>query len=76
MKEGRITWDAGTGRPDIKYYDGSHYGGFHCGDAFDVFIRGDWQPTRIEYQHCTGTWYLIGIEDDEDILGLTVRSYY
>ena len=47
----------------------SYYGGLHCGECFDVFVRGKWKPTRIEYGD---NWYLVGIRA-EDLNGLRVR---
>ena len=41
----------------------------HCGECFDVFVRGKWKPTRIEYGD---NWYLVGIRA-EDLNGLRVR---
>ncbi len=43
--------------------------GLHCGECFDVFVRGKWKPTRIEYGD---NWYLVGIRA-EDLNGLRVR---
>jgi len=74
MREGYITWNADSRRPDIKYQNGAYHGGLHCGNTLDVLIANQWQPTRIEYRHSTGAWYLVGIENDEDILWLTVRN--
>ena len=37
--------------------------------VFDVFVRGKWKPTRIEYGD---NWYLVGIRA-EDLNGLRVR---
>lgn len=33
--------------------------GLHCGTAFEVFYKGEWVPTRIEYGG--GDWYLVGL---------------
>ena len=35
-----------------------YYGGLHCGDCFEVFVRGKWKPTRMEYGD---NWYLVGV---------------
>ncbi|MBT9750854.1 hypothetical protein GPK80_01940 [Coprococcus comes] len=51
--------------PKPRFY----YGGLHCGECFDVFVRGKWKPTRIEYGD---NWYLVGIRA-EDLNGLRVR---
>ena len=74
MKEGCLTWDANSKRPDIRHHDGSYYGGLHCGDALEALSRGLWRPARIEYRHSSGTWYLEGIENGGEILWLKVRK--
>ena len=73
MKVGQLVPGAHQ-RVDIVYRDGTFYGGLHCGNTLDVMLHDEWQPTRIEYRAGTGSWYLVGIEHDEDILGLTVRN--
>jgi hypothetical protein len=73
MKEGCLIWDANAQRPDIRFTDGSYYGGLHCGNTLEAFLRVKWQPVRIEYRHSTDTWYLAGIENGDEILWLTVR---
>jgi hypothetical protein len=74
MKEGVLTWDANAKRPDIRYFDGTYYGGLHCGDTFEALLMGKWLWVRIEFRHSTGTWYLFGIENGDDILWQTVRK--
>ena len=46
-----------------------YYGGLHCGDCLEVFVRGKWKPTRMEYGQ---NWYLVGVRA-EDLNGLRVR---
>ena len=53
----------------LRFDLNSYYGGLHCGECFDVFVRGKWKPTRIEYGD---NWYLVGIRA-EDLNGLRVR---
>ena len=43
--------------------------GLHCGDCMEVFVRGKWKPTRMEYGD---NWYLVGIRA-ADLSGLRVR---
>jgi hypothetical protein len=73
MKVGQLIWNASNQRVDIVFRDGSLHGGLHCGYAFDVLIKDVWQPTRIEYSWNSDSWYLVGIDRDEEILGLTVK---
>jgi len=72
-KPGIITWNSIAQRPDIRYSDGGYYGGLHCGDVFEVFIQGGWHQTRIEYNHDALLWYLVGIKNGKQFLGLRVR---
>ncbi|WP_200810806.1 DUF5348 domain-containing protein, partial [Clostridioides difficile] len=39
------------------------------GDCFEVFVRGKWKPTRMEYGD---NWYLVGVRAS-DLNGLRVR---
>jgi hypothetical protein len=73
MKVGQLIPGAHQ-RVDIVFRDGTFHGGLHCGNTFDVLIKENWRPTRIEYRQSTESWYLVGIEHDEDIIGLTVRN--
>ena len=66
---GALLFDERTDRYDIRFDLNSYYGGLHCGECFDVFVRGKWKPTRIEYGD---NWYLVGIRA-EDLNGLRVR---
>ena len=53
---GALVFDERTDRYDIRFDLNSYYGGLHCGECFDVFVRGKWKPTRIEYGD---NWYLL-----------------
>lgn len=55
---GALVFDERTDRYDIRFDLNSYYGGLHCGECFDVFVRGKWKPTRIEYGD---NWYLVGM---------------
>ena len=39
------------------------------GDCIEVFVRGKWKPTRMEYGD---NWYLVGVRAS-DLNGLWVR---
>ena len=71
---GALVFDERTDRYDIRFDLNSYYGGLHCGECFDVFVRGKWKPTRIEYGD---NWYLVGIRA-EDLNGLreSGRSFF
>ena len=70
QRTGALVFDERTDRyDDIRFDLNTYYGGLHCGECFDVFVRGKWKPTRIEYGD---NWYLVGIRA-EDLNGLRVR---
>jgi hypothetical protein len=74
MREGYIVWNGNAQRPDIRYGDGTCYGGLHCGNTLEAFVQGRWQPARIEYRHSADLWYLDGVENGGGILWMTVRN--
>ena len=45
-------------RPDIRYSLNEYYGGLHCGQTLEVFVKNHWQPTRLGKAE---DWYLVGI---------------
>ena len=55
QRTGALVFDERTDRYDIRFDLNTYYGGLHCGECFDVFVRGKWKPTRIEYGD---NWYL------------------
>lgn len=48
QRTGALIFDERTDRYDIRFDVSEYYGGLHCGDCFDVFVRGKWKPTRME----------------------------
>lgn len=71
MKQGKLVYDPTSRRMDVRFEDGSRYGGFHCGDCMYVQWAGVWLATRIEMGF-NDAWYLVGIQAD-DLRGLKVR---
>jgi len=71
---GYLVWNAAAKRPDIRYPDGTRYGGLHCGNTIEVLVRDKWVATRMEYSHDTGRWYLVGMGGSREFLGLSVRK--
>ena len=69
QRTGALVFDELTDRYDIRFDLSDYYGGLHCGDCLEVFVRGKWKPTRIEYGQ---NWYLVGVRA-EDLNGLRVR---
>ena len=63
MKEGYLV--RGGSRPDIRYDDGTYYGGLHCGNVFEALIQNEWRTVRIEASLSKGRWYLIDPERHE-----------
>ena len=72
MKQGALIYDKESGRYDIRFGLNEYYGGLHCGECFDVFAGGRWNPTRIEMGD-RDKWYLVGIKTDT-LDGLRVRK--
>ena len=48
QKTGALIFDETADRYDIRFDLNDYYGGLHCGDCFEVFVRGKWKPTRME----------------------------
>ena len=71
QRTGALIFDERTDRYDIRFDVSEYYGGLHCGDCFDVFVRGKWQPTRME-MNATQEWYLVVVRAN-DLNGLRVR---
>ena len=71
QKTGALIFDETADRYDIRFDVNDYYGGLHCGDCMEVFVRGKWKPTRIEMS-AAQEWYLVGIRA-EDLNGLRVR---
>ena len=69
QKTGALIFDETADRYDIRFDVNDYYGGLHCGDCMEVFVRGKWKPTRMEYGD---NWYLVGIRA-ADLSGLRVR---
>ena len=69
QRTGALIFDETADRYDIRFDVNDYYGGLHCGDCMEVFVRGKWKPTRMEYGD---NWYLVGIRA-ADLSGLRVR---
>jgi hypothetical protein len=66
QKTGALIFDETADRYDIRFDLNDYYGGLHCGDCMEVFVRGKWKPTRMEYGD---NWYLVGIRAGADLIG-------
>ena len=62
QRTGALVFDELTDRYDIRFDLSDYYGGLHCGDCLEVFVRGKWKPTRMEYGQ---NWYLVGIRAED-----------
>ena len=49
LKTGALIFDETADRYDVRFDVNDYYGGLHCGDCMEVFVRGKWKPTRMEY---------------------------
>jgi len=73
MREGRMYYKEESDRYDIFFTDDcNRYGGLSCGTVFEIYIHGEWLPTRIEYSARKEDWYLVGVDVD-NLKGLVVR---
>jgi len=66
MKIGFLFYDNYLERLDIKFEDGTYYDGLHCGETLEYlkdnsWTNHEWLPTRVEYDHSEGEWYLVGL---------------
>ena len=43
QRTGALVFDERTDRYDIRFDLNTYYGGLHCGECFDVFVRGKWK---------------------------------
>lgn len=68
-KQGILIYNENSRRMDIRFNLEEYYGGLHCGTTMEVFIDGQWTPTRIEMG---SDWYLVGIQT-KNLSGLVVR---
>ena len=64
LKEGCLLYNKGSERfcfaiGNKWLYDGWFYNGYHCGDAIEVKIDGEWIKTRFEMD-INKEWYLVG----------------
>ena len=69
MKQGALVYDERAGRYDVRFGLNEYYGGLHCGQCLDVWVKGRWVPTRMEMGE---DWLLVGVCDG-DLSGLRVR---
>ena len=46
QRTGALVFDERTDRYDIRFDLNTYYGGLHCGECFDVFVRGKWKPIQ------------------------------
>ena len=70
QRTGALVFDELTDRYDIRFEPFRLLRGLDiAGDCLEVFVRGKWKPTRMEYGQ---NWYLVGVRA-EDLNGLRVR---
>jgi len=69
-------------RLDIRFPDGTYYGGLHCGECLEIAEYTErlgtiWKPTRVESgfdKNGDDEWYLVGLYKPGKIPhGLNVR---
>jgi hypothetical protein len=70
LSNGTLFYNYDNDRIDVRYSDGTAEGGLHCGQTMEVYLKGEWKPTRLEM---SDDWYLVGIKGLESLEGLKVR---
>lgn len=74
MKQGRLGYDETAGRYGLLISDLYEGRFFHCGDRLQVELDGNWIDTRIEMEHPSWTWYLVGTGlKGSDLEGIRAR---
>jgi len=72
VKEGILILDTRKKQLDIRFSPREYYGGLESGDWLDVFLDGEWRPTRI--QQDGSEWQLVGVDREISLVGLGVRK--
>ena len=59
QKTGALIFDETADRYDIRFDVNDYYGGLHCGDCMEVFVRGKYSGTAASktdegYPHFSG----------------------
>lgn len=57
MTEGRLYYNSDNQRYGLMNRGKWEIEGFHWGMVLEIWLDGQWQPTRIEYGE---DWYLVG----------------
>lgn len=73
MTEGKLRFKAENNRYEFIYFSTEKMDfDLHCGDSFEAFFNGSWQPVTIEY---SDKWYLVGFSKIP-LDNLKVRKFY
>lgn len=70
-REGILVYDTANNGYDIRFDLEVYYGGLYCGSCFEVRVKGQWIPVRMELD-LPERWYLVGLPHIE-LNGLQVR---
>ena len=54
MRQGVLVHDPKQDRMDVRFGLDEFYGGLHCGQPLDIWLKSRWYPTRIEK---STNWY-------------------
>lgn len=58
MTEGRLSYNSEQDRYGLLVADLWHHPGLHCGETLEIWMDGEWVPTRMEMD-VSGLWYLV-----------------
>ena len=73
MLKGRLGYNQENGRYGILSMDLWENKGLHCGETFEVKIKGEWVTDRIEMNN-NNEWYLVSSKlKGDDLEYLQVR---
>lgn len=72
MKQGRLGYNEENGRYGLLIRDLWVNSGFHCGDAMEVLVDGEWVSTRIE-MGLDRKWYLVDTDFYGDLENIQAR---
>lgn len=75
MIVGRLVYDKRSDRYQIVDKQGEVlHPGLHCGEGVEVMIDGQWEQSRVEYDHRSSSWYLVDTPYHGDLSNLAVRQ--
>lgn len=69
---GRLSYNSANQRYGLLVSDLWEVFGFHCGQGLEVFLDGEWVPTRFE-MNTSREWYLVDTPYSGDLENISAR---